>query len=182
MLYNTRMTRSSLRLARRVGLVLGAAAITGLLAACGGPSIDLQKTLKVTDVSSGWYDTGIVEGKHKLVPSITFKLDNQASAPLVSLQVNSVFRRVGETDEWGNAYKGVAGSDGLAAGATTNALTLQSPLGYTGTEAPSLMLQNHLFVDAQVTIFAKYGSSQWTKIGDFPIKRALLNGTTGQGQ
>jgi len=36
------------------------------------------------------------------------------------------------------------------------------------------MLHNHLFVDAKVDLFAKYGSAQWTKIGDFTVERRLL--------
>lgn len=165
---------------RQLAIVAAVCTTAGLLVSCGGPTIDLQKNLKVTNIATGWYDTGMVDGKHKLVPSIAFTLNNQAEGPLVSLQVNSVFRRVGETDEWGSAYQAVTGSEGLAAGATSKSLTLKSPLGYTGTEPPAQMLQNHLFVDAQVTVFAKYGSSQWTKLGDFPIKRVLLNeATTG---
>lgn len=159
----------------RVRALAGVLALLALSTACGGPSIDLQKNLKVTDITTGWYDTGIVDGKHKLVPSIAFKLHNAASDPLVSLQVNCVFRRVGETDEWGTAYHGVTGSQGLAPDATSAELTLRSPLGYTGTEPPATMLQNHLFVDAQVTVFGKYGSSQWTKVAEIPIKRVLLN-------
>jgi hypothetical protein len=167
---------------RAMGQLAVVAVAAGLLVSCGGPSVDLQKNLKVTNVTTGWYDTGVVDGKHKLVPSIAFTLNNQAEGPLVSLQVNSVFRRVGETDEWGSAYQAVTGSEGLAAGATSKSLTLKSPLGYTGTEPPVQMLQNHLFVDAQVTVFAKYGSSQWTKLGDFPVKRVLLNSTEGSGK
>src|SRR5215216_3629355 len=39
-------------------------------------SRDVQKDLKVLDVRTGWYDAGIVEGKNKLVPSISLKIEN----------------------------------------------------------------------------------------------------------
>jgi hypothetical protein len=165
------MQFSSIR-ARLLCAAVGLMALAS--ASCAGPTVDLQKSLKVNGVITGWHNDGVVDGKNKLVPSISFTLTNHADAALGSLQVNAVYRRVGETAEWGTAFDSIAGSGGLAAGATSPSVTLQSPLGYTGTEPPTQMLQNHLFVDAQVTLFAKYGSSQWTKLGEYPIKRGLL--------
>jgi hypothetical protein len=36
------------------------------------------------------------------------------------------------------------------------------------------MLKNHLFVDAQVQLFAKYGGGNYTKLGEYKIARELL--------
>ena len=36
------------------------------------------------------------------------------------------------------------------------------------------MLDNTQFVDAQGPVFAKYGSTQWTLIGEFPVERKLI--------
>jgi len=36
------------------------------------------------------------------------------------------------------------------------------------------MLQNSHFVDAKVDLFAKYVSTQWTRLGSYPISRQLL--------
>jgi hypothetical protein len=36
------------------------------------------------------------------------------------------------------------------------------------------MLRNSHFVDATVELFAKYGSAQWKRIGQFPVTRQLL--------
>jgi hypothetical protein len=36
------------------------------------------------------------------------------------------------------------------------------------------MLQNSHFVDAKVELFAKYGSTQWTRLGSYPITRQLI--------
>jgi hypothetical protein len=68
-----------------------------LVAACSfgcGPTVDLSKALQVSDVSTGWHDAGVVDGKNKLVPSVTFKLKNSSEQSLVSLQLNALFRRV----------------------------------------------------------------------------------------
>ena len=145
-----------------------------LFAGCG-PTIDLTKGLKVTVLSSGWYDAGIVNGQNKLVPSITLTLTNVSDQRLNVLQLNALFRRVTEPDEWGSAFLTVAGSDGLAPGATTSPLTIKSNLGYTGADqSRQEMLQNSHFVDAKVDLFAKYGSTQLVKVGEYPITRQLL--------
>jgi hypothetical protein len=67
----------------------------------------------------------------------------------------------------------VTGSDGLAPGASTDVLTVNSQLGYTGIQPRAELLSNREFVDAKVEIFAKYASTQWTRLGEFPITRQL---------
>lgn len=151
-----------------VALLLGGLASTGC-----SPTVDLTKNLAVTEVVSGWHDAGVVDGKNKLVPSIGFKLKNNSDQNLSSLQVNALFRRVNEPDEWGSGYVKVTGSEGLPAGETTKPLVINSQLGYTGAEARADLLKHSAFVDAKVEIFAKYGSTQWAKLGEFPITRQL---------
>jgi hypothetical protein len=155
-----------------VWLLICAAAVCS--AACG-PTVDLTKGLQVTIVNTGWYDAGIVNGQNKLVPTVSFTLQNASEQKLVSLQVNALFRRVTENDEWGSELVIAAGSAGLPAGQRTEVLTAKSPRGYTGSDqSRQEMLQNSHFVDAKVDLFAKYGSTQWTRLGTYPISRQLL--------
>jgi hypothetical protein len=157
---------------RAACLVLLLAAAVG---ACG-PTVDLSTGLEVQNVSTGWFDMGIVDGKTKLVPSITFTLKNTSNQSLPVLQVNGLYHRVSEPkDEWGNAFLNVTGSEGLKPGASAGPLTIRSNLGYTGTDQTrDEMLHNSHFVDATVDLFAKYGSAQWKKIGQYSIERKLL--------
>jgi hypothetical protein len=142
--------------------------------ACG-PTVDLTKGLEVTVVNSGWFDLGIVNGQSKLVPTIIFTLRNTSDQKLVTLQINALFRRVTENTEWGSGFLTVVGSQGLAPGATSDPVTIKSQLGYTGSDqSRQEMLQNSQFVDAKVELFAKYGSTQWVKVGAFPITRQLM--------
>ena len=137
--------------------------------------VDLAKGLQVQDASTGWFDAGIVNGKNKLVPSISFKLKNVSDQKLPVLQVNALFRRVTEKDEWGSGFVTAAGSEGLAPGATTQTLTMKSQLGYTGSDqSRQQMLQHTQFVDAKVELSGKYGSTQWVRLADFPIARQLI--------
>ena len=159
-----------MRLATRACLLVLLFVSTGC-----GPTVDLAKGLQVEVVSTGWFDAGIVNGKNKLVPFITLKLKNVSDQKLAMLQVNALFRRVTETDEWGSGFVTAVGSNGLAPGAATQMLTIKSQLGYTGSDqSRQQMLQNSHFVDAKVEVSAKYGSTQWVRVGDFAITRQLI--------
>lgn len=144
------------------------------LAGCGGPTIDLKTALQTAELSTGWLDQGVVDGKNKIVPTASFKFKNVSNQTISTLQGNVIFRRNGENDELGNGFVRVTGTEGLAAGATSQSLTVSSQHGYTSTETRAQMLQNQLFVDGHVQIFAKYASTQWTLIGDYPIERRII--------
>jgi hypothetical protein len=162
------------RISRLAALVILAGAV--LASGCVGRRIDLAAALEMIDINSGWYDAGIVDRtKNKLVPTISFRLRNKAAEQIPGVvQLNAVFRRVGEGEEWGSAFVRAVDSRGLEAGAVTEPIVLRSTLGYTGEEPRSQLLENRLFVDAQVQVFAKHGSSQWTSLGDHKIQRQLL--------
>src|SRR5689334_7491990 len=139
-------------------LAIVALASAVFVAGCSKP-VDLTQALQVQDVNTGWFDSGIVNGQNKLVPSVTFVVKNASNEQLTVLQLNAVFKRVNEDTEWGSGFVTVAGSNGLGPGQTSERLTINSTLGYTGSEAREQMLANSQFVDAKVQLFAKYGSS-----------------------
>jgi hypothetical protein len=145
-----------------------------ILLAAGCRSREVEKDLAITDIHSGWYDVGVVDGQNKLVPSITLRLQNVSSESIARVQINAVFRRVGEAEEWDAHFVRGIGPDGLNPGAKGEELVLRSDRGYTGIESRLQMLQNKEFVDARVEIFGKHGSRNWVKIGDYTIDRQLL--------
>jgi hypothetical protein len=150
----------------------------GLLSGCAKPAAstqDISKLIAVTDVKTGWFDAGVENGMNKLVPTLTVTLKNVSDQKVALVQLNAVIRRVGEQEEWGGAYTRQAiNSAGLAPGASTAPIVLRSNLGYTGTEPRNVMLKNSRFVDAHIQLFAKYGGSNWAKLGEYPISRDLL--------
>ena len=155
--------------------MVGAALLSTILAASCGSRIDLSTGLQVDAISTGWFDAGNVDGKKKLVPGVSFRLKNASDQKLTMLEVNASFRRVGDENEWGKGFATAAGSSGLAPGAATSAITVRSQLGYTGIESGAEMLDNSHFVDARVDLFARYGSTNWTRIGEYPITRRLIS-------
>ena len=157
-------------MSRRLALPLLAALV---IAGCG--SRDVQKDLKIVDVHTGWYDAGIqADGKNKLVPSISLRIQNVSQQPISGVQLNAIFHRAGETKVWGEHFVRAFGSEELAAGATTNPIVLRSNRGYTGVQSRLQMLKNREFVDATVDIFGKHGSRTWAKMSLSKIDRQLL--------
>ena len=148
-------------------LCLSAAAMPG----CGKP-VDVKQALQVTDVSSGWFDAGIVEGKNKLVPSITFRLKKQAGVRISSVSLNVVYKAVGSQDHFDEVY--VQGVD--FKGDETAPITVRATAGYTGDPPQSRadMLKNSQFRDMDAQIFAKAGSAQWVDLYHLTIVRQLL--------
>jgi hypothetical protein len=146
-----------------------------VLAGCSR-NIEVEKALKVTDVHTGWYDAGIQpDGKNKLVPSISLRLQNVSAEPIRSVQLVAIFRQVNEPNvAWGEHFARAIGPEALAPGATTAAIVLRSTLGYTGTQARMQMLQNREFVDAKVDVFGRHGPRGLAKMGEYPIDRQLL--------
>ena len=142
------------------------------LAAC--ESREVEKVLKVTEVKTGWYDAGIVNGENKIVPSVSFHLQNVSDESISNVQILAVFKRVDEPESWGDRLIRGVGSDGLAAGESGGTLIVRNTLGYTGSESRNQMLQNKLFVDAKVDLFARHGSRTWAKISELPIERKLM--------
>ena len=146
----------------------------GFVVGCGGPDIDIREVLALEEVKSGWYDVGIVDGKNKLVPTIAFVLKNTGNERVKTVQVNAVFRRVDEEDEWGSAFARAISREGLEAGASTVQIVLRSPLGYTGQQPRSDMFEHSQWIDAQVELFTKHGGAQWAKLTEIRIDRQLL--------
>jgi len=146
-----------------------------LLSTSCASSVDLATRLRTQLVATGWLDAGPSDGQNKIVPALSFQLTNASDQTLAVVQVNAVFRREGDGLDLGTGFVTAAGSNGLAPGASTRTLTVASLQGYTGTEARADMLSNSHFVDARVILFAKYGSTQWARLGEYPIARQLFS-------
>ena len=151
------------------------AALLALAAAACGPRVDLASSAKLVDVTTGWYDAGVTDdGKNKLVPSISLRIRNESDAPLISTQLNLIFKRVIDKDEWTTSFVRGIGADGLAPRATTPLIVVRAEQGYTGVQPRLQMLSNSQFVDFKVEVFGKQGSATWVRLGDFAIARQLL--------
>jgi len=145
-----------------------AALLTG---ACSKP-VDLKQTVQVTDVSSGWFDFGIQNGKNKLVPSVTFKLKKNGDVNLSSISLNLTFIFIDTQEHADDVFVQSVAFEG----AETAPIVVRSQWGYTGDppQTRAEMLQNSHFRDMEVQIFAKQSSSQWVELQRVKIARQLL--------
>ena len=187
-----------------LGGAVGLALVAALGGACGASlireQIDIVSVLEVADVTTGWLDVGIDQlGRNKLVPTISFRLENISDEQTRALQLNSIFRRcqvvfdgqpapvapvspadpiagtcVAEDQEWGNAFVRAVGREGLAPGTGIGPFTMESGLGYTGEQPRREILQHRDFVDVKVELFVKHRVDQWAKLGEYQIERQLL--------
>jgi len=139
--------------------------------ACGKP-VDLKQALQVTDVSSGWFDAGIQNGKNKLVPSVTFKLKKHADVNLSSVSLNVAFMFAGSSDHADDVYVQSVAFEGNE----TKPVVVRTQWGYTGDppQTRAELLKNSQFRDMEASIFAKQSSSQWVELQRVPITRQLL--------
>lgn len=158
-------------MARRISAFLPIALVAFVLNACG-PAVDLKQALQVTDVSSGWFDAGIVDGKNKLVPSVTFKLKNSSTAKLSSVSLNLTFTFAGDQDHTDDVFVQRVDFQGQE----TQPITVRTKWGYTGDPPQSRadMLKHSQFRDMDAQIFAKQSSSQWVELQRVRIARQLL--------
>jgi hypothetical protein len=175
--YNARMTRVMTRTARMAATMALAVVLAGsatVVSGCGASEPEVGTAIEVTDVVTGWFDAGIVNGQNKLVPTISFRLKNRADRPISGVDLNSVFRVIGDEEQLGSKY--VKGIDrrGLAPGGAAGPFVLRSELGYTSEAPRTQMLQNSQFKDAQVQVYAKHGSQQWVRLAEYTIQRQLL--------
>jgi hypothetical protein len=156
---------------RLLPLILALAAVS-----CSGQAAPLDQTIRVDEVVTGWFGAEATDdGKNKIVPSISLKLTTTGAEPIGAVQLNLIFKRVGDPEEWSTALvPAVKRETGLGPGATSDAIVIRAPQGYTGVQSRTQLLENRYFVDAKVEVFGKHGSAPPVKIGEYRIDRQLL--------
>jgi hypothetical protein len=145
--------------------------------ACG-QNVDFKQALEITDISGGWFDFGIVDGKNKLVPSMTFRIRKRPDANLRSITLNVHFKKIVSPDrkteeEMDEVFlQSVEFSDGNQ----TPILTVRPEHGYTGDvpQTRAQMLEHSQFKDVRTRIFAKQSSTLWVELNTYDVPRVLL--------
>ena len=145
-----------------------------LFAGCGPSTIDVASTIKVGNITTGWFDAGVTNGMNKLVPSASFTVSNTSTTAIDSLQVFSVFRFKDEQEELGSSLLVLHGQDALGPNVTSKPLTVRGNWGFSGQQPRAQMLMHKLFRDARVQIFAKYRAGQFVKLTEVLVQRQLL--------
>lgn len=142
-----------------------------LLAACTQP-VDLKTSLQVADLATGWFDAGIVDGKNKLVPSLTFRLRNTSADELPYVSMNVVFRNLATNETHEEVFKQrlpLTNND-------TELITIRAQNGAVGEPPQSRqeMLQSSHFQDMEAVILVRQSASQWVELHRARVERQLV--------
>jgi hypothetical protein len=159
----------------RAGLVVGALMLAAGGGLACGPAVDIKQVLQLAEVSGGYYDAGIKDGKNKLTPSVTFRVKKSTEDRIRPLALNVAFKKIspqGE-EEFDDVF---VQSVTFAEGNQSAPLTVRSESGYTGDppQTRAQMLQHKSFQDLRVVIFAKHSSSNWVELARYDLPRTLL--------
>ena len=103
------------------------------MAGCGAP-VDVKQVVQITDISGGWYDAGIKDGKNKLTPSVTFRVKKSSDDAIRPLALNLAFKKItaaGEEDFDDFYVQSVSFGDGNV----SEPLTVRTETGYTADAA-----------------------------------------------
>jgi hypothetical protein len=141
-------------------------------------NVDFKQALQVTDVSGGWYDYGIVDGKNKLVPSLSFRVRKVPDARLRSISLNIHFKKIVSPDrkEEAELDEVFLQTVEFSEGNQTAIMQIRPEHGYTG-DAPQTraeMLQHSQFQDVRARVFAKQSSTTWVELLSYDIPRVLI--------
>ena len=158
---------------RRLGTAVAALGLVGY-SLLGSAHVDLATSVRVEDISGGWFVTTAGDGRTRLLPTVSFQLRNVSAEPLASVQVNVIFRRVGDHDVWSDVVRYAISTRALASGIATEPIVAQAPIGYTGDDATSGLLNHAQFVDSAVSIYARHGAQKWTYLGEYPLPRQIV--------
>lgn len=142
-------------------------------AAAGCRSVNIAEVVTATDLSGGWYDDGVVDGKNRLLPTVSFRLEKSTSEDIGPLALNVLFKRLTNGEEqWEDVYlQRVEFTEGNR----TRLLTVRPANGYTAEPPQSRadMLQHSQFVDVRAIILARQGST-WIEMGRLDLPRKLM--------
>ena len=163
--------------------ILAPALILAVLTAGCSKPLDLKQVLQVTDMSGGYHDVGIVEGRNKVVPRVTFRVKKSTEDSIRPLSLNVVFKKLPRPgvavppgspaeEDWDETYVQSVPFEGNQ----TAVLTIRTKTGYTGDPPQSRadILKHSRFQDVRVHIFAKHSASQWVEIATYDLPRQVL--------
>jgi hypothetical protein len=135
----------------------------------------VKQAVQITDISGGWYDAGIKDGKNKLTPSVSFHVTKKVEDAIRPLALNLAFKKItaaGEEDFDDFYIQSVS----FGTGNVSDPLTVRTETGYTADPPQSRadMLKHKDFQDLRVIFFAKHSSSNWVELARFDLPRTLI--------
>ncbi len=127
----------------------------------------------MTDVFTGYYDYGVVNNLNKLVPSISFRLQNNGPVPANEVDLTVAFWADGADGEWDAKDVTGIGDKVVPPGASTDPILIRADAGYTSEAARAEFFSNSVFKDVTAKVFAKRGG-KIVPLGQFKLDRRVI--------
>lgn len=108
-----------------------------------------------------------------LAPAVRFAVKNKGREPRHFIETQAVFRREGETQQWGSDWKRVTPPGKPLDAGQSAIVVLRSDGRYFLTGQPDSMFKHPLFKDASVQVYLRVGSSGWAKFAEMPVARQI---------
>jgi hypothetical protein len=154
---------------------LAVAALAGgviVTSACG-PEVDLAKSVQLVDVTSGYYDMGIINGKTKIVPEAIVHVKNVSDRTLPGFQMSTSYWLVGDDGMKDESMVQHLVAKDLAPGATSEAILLRANFGFTPEMSRAEAFNSSYFRDFNMKVFGKIGG-RIAKLGEVNVERKIL--------
>ena len=146
------------------------------LVACSEQKTEQQlASLEVMDVAAYWAVRGKDrEGNNYIHPVIRFKVKNGNGEEVSHIQAMAVFEREGLPDEpWGNAFLYSIAEAPIAAGASSDTLTMRCDSNFISKDSPEQMFENAKWEDVAIKLFLRVGPSSWRPALETGVPRQI---------
>ena len=148
--------------------------LLGGLALAGCESPDPKAEMELVELETFWAVDPSVGQTSYIAPTARVVFKNKGVKPQRSIQATATFRRKGEEGvTWGSAWAQVAGAAKPLPVGEAAEVVLKSDARYTSPGPPEAMFGNEQFMDAQVEVFVRAGSSGWVKFGEADVDRRI---------
>ena len=148
-------------------------ALPALLLLIGCTSPDPVQEFEMLDLETYWAVGTPRGGTQYLSPVVRFRLRHKGQEAHRSVQATAAFRRQGEEETWGSGWARVNPQGELFAPGEVHEVVMISDARYTSNGPIEGMLAHPEFVDTNVDVFIRAGSSQWTRFAQLPVERRL---------
>src|SRR6476619_4185742 len=154
-------------------LAVAAVSFAFVASSACGPEVDLAKSAQLVDISSGYYDMGIVNGKSKIVPQAIVRVKNVGDRALPGFQMSASYWLVGDDGMKDEKLVPHLIAKDLAPGATSDPIVLRANFGFTPEMSRAEAFNSSYFRDFNMKVFGKIGG-RLAKLGEITVERKIV--------
>lgn len=155
-------------------LILGALSLLFQPACTRLTPEELKNSMEIMDIETKWVSKFYQPWPPRLilVPQMSFRVKNVASAPLTYVNFNAVFNFKGERGNFGDCFLAAIRGKAVPPGEKSDVITLKSNLGVDGKNLANIR-DNPAWKQAEVRLFAQSKGTQPVLLGVYDVSRYI---------